>query len=1324
MPGMNASSMLLGGQANFQATDWAEASASAQLDVKATAELKRGVNLELGAQTLIALDASISKFLALDLRGQASAAARVRAQVQVPLDLFDEAGLAIRLQAVAEAAAGVELGIGLTLGDFLRLAGQDPHMGGIGLRLLRVLLEEAEIKGGVLAKAAAAAMAYANVSCTGRLIPAAGVRAGFTVAAEAGLGLKAGAGFRVFAEFGLTQPQRLIRKTVDAVVDETLGAITQAIPDQAGRSVVDELRAPAKMALRACFEVGAELARNNGQFSAAHGNVIAQRSVTVFLEEAQRYVLERITELALELFEDALRNIGFNENTWDAAEPQRLALSAELRNIPADPFEPTQDNKDYWGRVLTKSVDLAVALGSRHRAAEPWMEPLSMVWAATQLLYQSVERISDTQVRASFLQSSVSASVPAFTGRPQVAAPPKIAERINSVLRPGQPPQTLTQQDLVAYLLRASVLDELMSRYPAVRVVVDVVGGPNAAHVAALTQIFDNLGAFVPSGGGVDASQSLQVILDGLSTYVHTRLRGEFEAVARPVLAGQDPELQLYLDEVLLDSLGFTLNTVFAQVLDWSRGSQTGHKALREACSAVVMKICSRSLVVTADIILNKALAEVSGGFRTALTQLNARGGVVDKLSVLVPMIDRRNIKDAVEEIFDLAADTFEPLPAAQRARIRNLLYRITDTAPAGGGAGLVEELKNDSFIPNAEAAVELAMELGVLVRDLFVRLIQRILEMLATQALEAIRAVLEFVEGQIKAWVREIDDFLGDVAAMLTALAAEITRLHRQLEEAADRLLDKTEAFLGVLASSRGSSVRSKAKSMIRSACLGALGDNPLYTNLPSAGKDVVKDALDDTIDAIADNEIVDDLFEALGTVAGATADFLEEAREISEEDDVAGELIERLADRVEDGLRDAFGSRITIPISFRAEGTFRGPRIDTLFGSYRPSITIDLRFNLGQIRIDIDDVVSAMRSLVLGLTSAADDLADALAECVRLEVAVNGKEVEQENLLAHEQASLRRAAETRAAGPTVRVIEPGAGAAYAGGVPVEIALAGVPESFLGKEEGEIERVFVFLNDAPFPISRFTTSTRTPDAPVTAIDRANAGIRVAHPIVAGRAQRFKEQQTEATAQRVVRLNGHKGLGQSSVSGRLSVRGKSSAGGGKVSGATRPGGPTLGRKPRPSERARARESMKPELVLETRLSNDEVRDGFNTMVVVVSSGASDARVSETVVFLSADTAATKADNPFRQVGTKLPATPVLDPSLLAPQLRGGVKVKPAAAGRDRKPGLTLRNTRGERQQKELEQAHGSLVERLTGEVKATTKVRADVKARKLGGGGR
>ena len=115
MPTVDASRSLLAAGANYNAGDWATVGAETSLDFLATASLNRGLDIGIGIEALARLDGAIRQNIAADVTGQAHAAARVRAQVQMPLDLFDEAGVAVRLQAVAEAAAGVQLGIGLNI---------------------------------------------------------------------------------------------------------------------------------------------------------------------------------------------------------------------------------------------------------------------------------------------------------------------------------------------------------------------------------------------------------------------------------------------------------------------------------------------------------------------------------------------------------------------------------------------------------------------------------------------------------------------------------------------------------------------------------------------------------------------------------------------------------------------------------------------------------------------------------------------------------------------------------------------------------------------------------------------------------------------------------------------------------------------------------------------------------------------------------------------------------------------------------------------------------------------------------------------------------
>ena len=162
----------------------------------------------------------------------------MRAQIELPLNLFDEVGAAVRLQAIAELAAGVRVGVGLSLGDFLALAGENSRGGDIGLRLLRIFIEESELKIGFFAKAALSAQAYANLVVTGTATGdrIAGIPPGFTIAAGAGAGLEAGAGFQLFGTAKIASFSRLVARSADAVVDETVHRLAHALPNTASNA--------------------------------------------------------------------------------------------------------------------------------------------------------------------------------------------------------------------------------------------------------------------------------------------------------------------------------------------------------------------------------------------------------------------------------------------------------------------------------------------------------------------------------------------------------------------------------------------------------------------------------------------------------------------------------------------------------------------------------------------------------------------------------------------------------------------------------------------------------------------------------------------------------------------------------------------------------------------------------------------------------------------------------------------------------------------------------------------------------------------------------
>ena len=70
------------------------------------------------------------------------AEAKAALRVQLPLNLFKDFGLTIGAQAVAQAAAGIEVGLGLAIGDFIALLRENPESEGLPIELVVLLLHE------------------------------------------------------------------------------------------------------------------------------------------------------------------------------------------------------------------------------------------------------------------------------------------------------------------------------------------------------------------------------------------------------------------------------------------------------------------------------------------------------------------------------------------------------------------------------------------------------------------------------------------------------------------------------------------------------------------------------------------------------------------------------------------------------------------------------------------------------------------------------------------------------------------------------------------------------------------------------------------------------------------------------------------------------------------------------------------------------------------------------------------------------------------------------------------------------------------------------
>lgn len=1218
MPGANLSFDILSAGASAKAGDWAEAEAGASLDVDLAAEVSRGVKLAAGAEALVQVDASVTKFIAAGVGGEASASARVAAQVQVPLDLFDECGLAVRLQAVAEAAAGVELRIGLSAGDFLRLAGQDNRMKGVPLRLLSIMLEEMVVQGGVQAKAAVAAMAYANVTLTGRLIPVNGQEPGFSIVAGAGVGLAAGAGFKVFAEFGVRDPRRLVRRTIDVAVDATYDAIAENAP-AATMALLDEARMPAKLALRTAFELGLALAENGGAFNAQQAEQMALRCVQVALEEAQRFILERAVRMAFDGLLTQLRSLGFDNAKWTAAAPERNALKKLLKDdAPAEPFALDSTTLTYWMDVLAAVAALANKLGSGGAQRAEVDRSCAVIWSAAQLLFASVERISETNARASVIGVPPAVATAAFAG-PLDPAPAAIKGVINAALGRGAN-QAVRKEHLVQYLTRTAVLDGLADHCPAVARVARLVTGSAATSFGdALRTIFENIGSLVPDASGqLNARATLEMVRSNLAAFMNDRMADAVRPAMEPLTNGR-PELRTYVDEVLISTMRYATDRVLGAVVDWANGDTTGQKALRETCSAILMRLFGRSLVVSGDVLMAHALKELSGAFTYVAHHVDDNDGLAKAMSD-VTGLPRAEMAEVMEQTMLIMADTFKPMNDGRRARMRSLLYQVMDTAPADPGAGLLEELRDDAMVPNLEAATDLAFLLGEEIAERLSRFVQASMVRLLEWVLEEILQLVEAFVRMVQAWIEALRQLVQVAARRLLELVEAIAQGVLALEQATDDVLRRASDLLNIFADGNRTKVKTAIKDHVKRKARAALYDFiPFFADFPSDTKKWFRDRTNEAVDLLFDNAIFDLILDVCRALADDVADFMDDLRAIEPGDDLASTILDIFLDRFEAAVRDAFGS---------------SPRISFAVGGHE----------LASVPIPLDGLCDALRQgarQVDALQNMAEALAADLYKMIQVAAGVQADEAEQRLLHERVDRTNRKLATADAVGLDLSILSPLTGAICEGRAVLEVFIHRAPEDLLGRtafgalmnltEPRDAERFAIWLNHEEVALDRAEVEYFAPTLPVLTPlrDPSMPGAKLIHPIADMRDLPLRlGYDTAHRNARAVELR-HDASVRDARKGRAvaTVTGKGKA---VITGDPRPVRPM--RRP---ERAEVTAHPEGGLLVRLELPVALLVDGLNALAIALVPGGSARTIQKAVSFL------------FVPCRNKKPGTPIM-----------------------------------------------------------------------------
>lgn len=1051
------------------ATDWGQAGGSAQVNISAGAQVDRGINFDLGISALASVDAGVARFLSAELSGQASAAASVRAQIQVPMNLFGEIGFAVRLQAIAELAAAVQVSLGLKVGDFLELAGTDPNMRGLPVDLLRVFLSEIDIKAGLYAKAALTAQAYAQLVVTGTAIaqPSRNIKPGFNIVGGMGVGLKAGAGFRVFAAMEFADFSRFVARSVDALVDGATREAASGLPsaDATSRALLDAARPAFKIALRTAYELGEFIALKAPQANAAGAEQVSLRCAQVALEEGQRFLLEGLTDTALQALRTAMQGWmapPLNAR-WRSARALRRALSDHLDGFPAEPFDGTPATEAYWTTLVTRVIDLAASMAGG-TLDQPTQRFIAVLWSAAQLALVATKRAIRADASLSVIGLPPRQVQAPFQGTLTAQPPQVVRDHIRASLA-AAPSGALQLGHLVEFLTADAALDFLRQQNPGVDRFLDAMTGPLGTLANDVARTFlRNIGSAVVAGGRPDALATLEAIAASLRTFMAAQVHEELAPVLRENLLSR-PDVKTYFDEVFLPTTDFTLDTVFGAALDWSRRG-ADRERLKEALSGILMKLVGRSLVATADIMIAEAQRQMQGILNGLADNVGAPNGIVRQLSRAANLpVPTSEIAELTADALRIGAEVLGPLTDTQRRKIRTLMYRVIDPVPIDAGDAFVRQLADSAFIPNAEAMMELAAELGSVGGERFLQFVIKLVDLIGAKMLEEFSPLVDAARAQIQQWYDDTRQALEELQQQIGRLAAEIERLVTEVARDFDRAVDDLLGALTPLATSSGRrTFKERLAAQIIDEAFATLGDNYVYrTVAPPPVRVAIRAAARSAVESALDNDVIDAVLDIVGEVAEEVDSLIDDIRDLDPGRDLAQQIGNLVLNRLTDAIHDHFGRDPHINVAF--DFTILGTRH---------------RISLGRIDVPVDAIVDAVRSALRQLDAfgeAMEDAARALATAFTREARLQAADSERTAKAAtHARVSAQRAA-LEAAPRHVRILSPTNGSAAAGQTRLRIEIEGLPRAAVEDQADRPDVVCVFLNGRELPLSSFAVT-------------------------------------------------------------------------------------------------------------------------------------------------------------------------------------------------------------------------------------------------------
>lgn len=514
---------------------------------------RRGVNAGISvlAQAGVRIDDALKLWNGLDFFLNARLETSLKVQFQTPLNLFEEIGLAARVQAIARAAVGVGIESDITVGQILDRVTRKPEMDGLPGQILNILMDEVEIEGVMFAQLAIAVMGYANMVISADIFGS----NSFEIVFETGYGFKAGGGYRWYVRLDVDSPRRILQRLMDVFIFEIL------------RQVKRELSTDQILQLEFLFRIVFRLSLDLGNKLEP-----SKRAITrTFIEEGQWWFYRSISHFV----GDEIRNVLRRNNIRS---DRALELLDHLMTIPTE----ANDLEDYIEELVSDINQITSRIPSRDSVI--WLRSISTLWASLTIL-KEMSRLF------------VNGSSDLFIFNSSVVVDPRsrdISSWINQQLaRPID--SELTLHDLRNFLIGVP-LTVFLEEKPSIANFIELF---KPYFMGTEFDIIKGLLNHPPIRNPADPL-ILRTLLSNLQILTERALGDSVRNSIKRVF-GDRKEIRLLVDSTLLPLVDIVMNHVLPSLIDQPNDDAELDEILVEAISSALLPLVGRPVVFLSE---------------------------------------------------------------------------------------------------------------------------------------------------------------------------------------------------------------------------------------------------------------------------------------------------------------------------------------------------------------------------------------------------------------------------------------------------------------------------------------------------------------------------------------------------------------------------------------------------------------------------------------------------------------------------------------------------------------------------------------------------